>query len=453
MLKKIVKILLFIALAYGVARFVVVFKDSRVTGQRAPYIQMQTPESVVIRWLTEDNQLGVVHFGEKPDLMSRIVLEGSASKNHTVKLSSLKPGTLYYYQVGDVGGAIAADPERNWFYTHPDKAVATRIWVIGDAGKAGETQDQVKDAALNWMRENPLEERAEIEGVESLFDVWLSLGDNAYRSGSNKQFQKALFEPYGDLLANKALWSVYGNHDARRWTYFRIFDFPEEAEAGGTASGTENYYSLDFSNVHFVMLDSQGSERDADDDMAGWLRSDLANNTKPWVVAVSHHPPYTKGSHDSDSTYDSRGRMVDMRENILPILEKAGVDLVLSGHSHMYERSYLLDCAYGASASFSQTNIVSTGQEGKNQRYLKPLAQKKHQGTVYMVAGSAAKVDRGDLNHPAHYVGLMEAGSVVIDVIDNKLVVRFINNEGEIRDEFSITKQEGYESGYGGCLK
>lgn len=446
---------MFIALAYGVARFVVVFKDSRVSGQRAPYIQMQTSDSVIIRWLTEDNQLGVVHFGEKPELMSQIVLEGSASKNHSVRLSNLQPGTLYYYQVGDVSSNVATDPEKNWFYTHPVEEVATRVWVIGDSGKAGETQDQVKDAAMDWMREHPLEGRAEIDGVESLFDVWLALGDNAYRSGSNKQFQKALFEPYGDLLANKTFWSVYGNHDARRWTYFRIFDFPEEAEAGGVASETENYYSLDFSNVHFVMLDSQDSGRDADGDMAEWLKTDLADNTKPWVVVAFHHPPYTKGSHDSDSTYDSRGRMVDMRKNILPILEGAGVDLVLSGHSHMYERSYLLDCAYGDSASFSLENIVSTGLENNNRKYVKPLpedsSQKSHQGTVYMVAGSAAKLDHGDLNHPAHAVGLMEAGSVVIDVVEHQMTVRFINSDGMVSDEFSISKQEGYDSGYGGC--
>jgi predicted phosphodiesterase len=358
---------------------------------------------------------------------------------------------LYFYQVGDVSSSVATDPEKNWFYTHPVEEVASRIWVIGDSGKAGETQDQVKNAAMDWMREHPLENRAVIDDVESLFDVWLALGDNAYRSGSNKQFQKALFEPYGDLLANKTFWSVYGNHDARRWTYFRIFDFPEEAEAGGVASETENYYSLDFSNVHFVMLDSQASDRDADGDMAQWLKADLANNTSIWVVVAFHHPPYTKGSHDSDSSYDSRGRMVDMRQNILPILEKAGVDLVLSGHSHMYERSYLLDCAYGESRDFSQDNIVSAGQENKNQRYLKPLLQKSHQGVVYMVAGSAAKLDQGDLNHPAHAVGLTESGSVVIDVVEHQMTVRFINSDGMVSDEFSISKQEGYESGYAGC--
>ncbi|MFV9616091.1 MAG: serine/threonine protein phosphatase, partial [Gammaproteobacteria bacterium] len=64
LLKKFVKILIIIALVYAVGRFVVVFKDSQLSGFRAPYIQMLTQDSVIIRWMTEDNELGIVRFGE-----------------------------------------------------------------------------------------------------------------------------------------------------------------------------------------------------------------------------------------------------------------------------------------------------------------------------------------------------------------------------------------------------
>ena len=187
--------------------------------------------------------------------------------------------------------------------------------------------------------------------------------------------------------------------------------------------------------------------------MARWLERDLAENDKPWVIAAFHHPPYTKGSHDSDEEYDSRGRMHDMRENFLPILEQAGVDLVLSGHSHMYERSHLIDCAYGSSDEFGEDNIVSNGIEGKQKQYKKPLPPKSHQGTVYTIVGSSSKVDHGPIDHPSHHIGLLEAGSMVIDVVDNKLTARFINNEGQVRDEFSITKDAEYSSEYKGCSK
>ena len=468
LLKNTLKLLLVLVLAYGLARFVVVYHDSRLSGERAPYIQSLASTSVVIHWMTDSNQLGVVHYGIDAEHMAKVVLESSPTRNHIVTITGLKPATRYYYQVGALSGFQPFDPEKNWFYTAPLEEVATRIWVIGDSGEAGDTLYQVRDAAFEWMQKNPPirtetgpesedspaeqnSDQSDRNNDRPLINVWLALGDIAYRSGSNQQFQQALFEPFADLLPNTAIWPVYGNHDDRRWTYFRIFDLPQYGEAGGVPSGTENYYAFDYSNIHFVVLDSQASDRDVDGDMLTWLQQDLAQNSKEWLIVAFHHPPYSKGSHNSDSERDSRGRMRDMRENVLPVLEQAGVDLVLSGHSHMYERSYLIDCAYAPSTAFSELNIVSRGVEKENRHYIKPLENRAHQGTVYIVAGSSAKVDQGELDHPAHAVGLMEAGSVVIDVLGNKLTARFINNRGEVRDEFSITKKPNYKSEYQGC--
>jgi len=449
LLKNLLKFLFVLVIAYAVGRFVVVFKDSMLTGQREPYVQMLSTNSVIIHWLTEESHIGVVRYGENSEHTAAIEIEKTATQNHIVKLSNLKPATRYYYLTGNVGGFQEMDKNKHWFYTHPEEEVATRIWVLGDPGSAGKILNQVRDSALTWMRNNP--EQGETE-ESPLIDIWIALGDIAYRSGSNKQFQTALFDTFEDITANTVLWPIYGNHDERRWTYFRIFDLPENAEAGGLASGTENYYAIDYSNVHFVMLDSMSSDLTATGDMAEWLRKDLAQNTKQWVIAAFHHPPYSKGSHDSDDAGDSRGRMHDIRENIIPILEQAGVDVVLAGHSHLYERSYLVDCAYETSDKFSEKNIVSDGVDGKHKKYIKPLNNRANQGAVYVVTGSASKVDNGTLDHPAHHIGLKEAGSVVIDVNGNKLVARFINNKGKVRDEFNITKQAGYSSGYQGCI-
>ena len=444
-----------ISLTFAVSYFVLVFKDSQLTGVRAPYIQMLTSESVVIRWLTEDIQRGVVRFGEKSGHLTTIELESLPTKNHSVKLPNLNPGTRYYYQTGKMDGFNDFDPDKHWFYTHPEEIIPTRVWVIGDSGKPGKTLHQVRDAALKWMKENPLptEQGATPNNFganKPLINVWIALGDIAYRSGSNDQFQSALFDPFEDITSNTVLWPVYGNHDDRRWTYFQIFTLPENAEVGGVASHTENYYSIDYSNVHFVMLDSQASNRSATGKMANWLKHDLAQNTQTWLIAAFHHPPYSKGTHNSDDIFDSYGRMQDMRKNIVPILEQAGVDLVLSGHSHMYERSYLMDCAYDESSTFSTKNIVSTGVNNNHQQYIK-LQNKQHQGAVYVVTGSASKVDSGPLDHPAHHIGLLEAGSMVIDITNYKLLARFINHRGQIRDTFSITKDTQYFSAYQGC--
>lgn len=187
-------------------------------------------------------------------------------------------------------------------------------------------------------------------------------------------------------------------------------------------------------------------------DMVEWLKEDLAQNTKQWLIVAFHHPPYSKGSHNSDDMEDSAGRMARVRENVLPILEAAAVDLVLSGHSHMYERSHLIDCHYGLSEDFGDENIVSRGIYGQFREYRKPKENIAHSGSVYVVAGSSSKVDTGLTSHPAMVVSMEEAGSLVIDVEGNRLTTRFIDDEGVVKDEFSIQKEDGFTSNYSECI-
>jgi len=447
-IRRFIKTILFVVIVYAAGRTGVVFFSSQLTGERAPYLQMLTQDSVTVHWQTRENRMGVLKYGLHPDHLNHTLLEDTVGKIHSITARRLQPDTRYYYSVGDISGYKDPDPDYDWFRTMPaeDSTKPARIWVIGDSGQPGETSLAVRDAMLDWVEQNPRKDNDYI-------DLWLSLGDLAYRSGTNEQFQAALFDTYPDILRNKSLWPVYGNHDARRWTYFRLFTLPENGEAGGVPSGTENYYSIDYANIHLVMLDSQDSSLSPDSEMLNWLKSDLARNTRQWLIVALHHPPYSKGTHNSDNSKDSAGRMARIRQNVLPILEAAAVDLVLSGHSHMYERSHLMDCHYGNSDEFSDNNIISKGIEGQYREYRKPEKNISHSGAVYMVAGSSSKVDSGPLNHPAMAVSMAEAGSVIIDVDGNRLTSRFINDKGEVRDEFSIEKKNGFVSNYTQCVR
>ena len=125
-----------------------------------------------------------------------------------------------------------------------------------------------------------------------------------------------------DLLRRTALWPAFGNHDAdssnavsRNGPFFDMFSLPTGAEAGGVASGSEVYFSFDYANVHFVCLDSYMSDRSKTGPMLTWLETDLSNTMQEWIVCFFHHPPYSKGSHDSDDLFDSAGRLFDMRSD------------------------------------------------------------------------------------------------------------------------------------------
>jgi len=174
-----------------------------------------------------------------------------------------------------------------------------------------------------------------------------------------------------------------------------------------------------------------------------WLELDLAATTQTWIIAYWHHPPYSKGSHDSDNAGDSGGRMRDMRENALPILEERGVDLVLAGHSHSYERSFLIDGHYGTSNTFNSSMVVDDGDgdPSGDGPYQKPnIVGAPHEGAVYSVAGSSSEIDGGSLNHPVMVTSLNVLGSLVVDVTGLVLDAVFLDSAGDVRDRFRIAK-------------
>jgi hypothetical protein len=173
--------------------------------------------------------------------------------------------------------------------------------------------------------------------------------------------------------------------------------------------------------------------------MMTWAQADLAANTNLWTIAFWHHPPYTKGSHDSDLEQE----LIEMRTNVLPILENYGVDLVLSGHSHCYERSYLLDGFYGYSWDMKPAYKLDagSGRPEESGPYIKSgIGPSAHQGAVYIVAGSSGQISGGQLNHPAMFVSLNELGSLVLDVNGTSLQATFLRDNGLVRDHFTILK-------------
>jgi len=422
-------VLLALILLYALGRPIHIWIDGFYSGERGPYLQMPAPTAITLRWQAAEPVRAEVRYGTDPRQLGERRATEKAGEQHEIRLSGLAPDTRYYYAIYH-DGERAHGGEGYSFRTPPPTGVARplRLWVLGDPGYAGTNQQQVRDAALAWIDRHP---RAGLPGL----DVWLTTGDNAYTSGSNPQFQQAFFEPYADLLRQQPVWPAYGNHDARRRVFYDIFSLPGAGESGGLASGTEHYYSFDYANLHVIMLDSEAGDLGRASPMLEWLQEDLAATQQPWKIAVLHHPPYTRGSHDSDDIFDSGGRMFEVRRNLLPLLEQAGVQLVLAGHSHMYERSYPLRCHYGTAHSLQPNMIVS--------RQIGPGSVYSSYGTVYAVVGSSSKLDNGPLDHPALPVSLGSLGSMIIDIEEHRLTAHFIDAQGEVRDAFVIRRGMG----------
>jgi hypothetical protein len=427
--------------------------NAATTVLRGPYLQSATPTSMVIRWRTDATEGSVVTYGlERNQLTSTAKSEGVTAE-HVVQLTGLQPNTRYYYAVGSIplpppnpAKKAAEDaPGRasiNTFTTPPPVGPGkpTRVWVLGDPGTKNAVQTAVRDVYTKFTGNRAT-------------DLVLLLGDNAYPDGTDADYQKAIFEMYPQTMRSVPFWSCLGNHDGKSansitqsGVYYDIFTLPTQGQAGGVMSGTEAYYSFDYANIHFISLDSHDSDRSPDGPMMQWLKADLAATQRDWIIAFFHHPTYTKGTHDSDKDSDSQGRMNDMRAIFLPVLEQGGVDLVLTGHSHVYERSWLIDGHYGKSETFSAAQHVKQKNDGRPDgegAYKKPRRRTPNFGEVSVVTGSAghASTRPVPLNHPVFYLSLNEAGSSVVDVDGLKLDFVFLNDKGEKRDWFTITKQ------------
>jgi hypothetical protein len=220
--------------------------------------------------------------------------------------------------------------------------------------------------------------------------------------------------------------------------YYDAYVLPTAAEAGGMASGCEAYYSFDVANVHLVCLDSHDLDRSPTAAMAQWLIADLEHAQGDWLIAFWHHPPYTKGSHDSDR----EGQLVEMRENFMPLLEAHGVDLVLAGHSHIYERSMLIDGAY-ATPTTAEGVILDDGDgdpEGDGP-YRKSAGRVPRQGTVAVVSGhgGAGLGRKGTM--PVMREIILEHGSLVLDVRGDELTGLMVDRHGDVRDRFQVVKR------------
>jgi 3',5'-cyclic AMP phosphodiesterase CpdA len=413
---------------------------------RGPYLQMGTTTSVVVRWRTDVATIGKVIYGSALNQKNRAVVDEVATTDHELKITGLEPNTVYYYGIGIIPNGTLLEGNDYYFKTaaKTGSKQKIRIWAMGDMGDGSPNQRAVRDAYMQSIRNDNRQT-----------DVMLLLGDNAYAIGTDEEYQNNFFNIYQDyFLKNNVLWAVPGNHEyysgsrtSRDIPYFKIFSLPQNAEGGGVPSGSEMYYSFDYGNVHFVGLDSDGIEEnqyrlyDTLGPQVKWLKKDLAANRQPWTIVFFHHPPYTRNSHDSDSEEELKL----IRQNLTPILERYKVDVVLSGHSHLYERSRPMHGHTDVSTTFRDDQHLASLLSGRYDGEPNSCAYVKNggdEGVIYVVAGSGGQNNGyNGIAHPAMpFKNAINGGSVVIEVEDNRLNFEWLCNDRIVRDQFTIFK-------------
>lgn len=419
------------------------------SGVEAPsdrlFLEQVGPDSAIISWRGDATSVCVGQ--ERTQLATRI--EGTRDQSHTrARITGLQPDTTYHYSLG--GAPVA--PLGQTFRTAPPRGQSpedgnVHIWILGDSGTA-------EERGMDGELEHPGEAAAVRDGFytynrtqadDEPLDLVLFLGDTAYPSGTDEDWQGNYFDFFQNLLKSTYAVNTIGNHEMGQAEiniclfiempqcedgafmyaigggsqssdpmsydedgdgvpegsgppYLENFMLPANGELGGVPSGTELYYSIDYANVHVVSLDSQVSNRDPQKRAAqrDWLIEDLKANEMDWTVVIFHHPVYSKGqNHDSD-VEDAE---IWMRETFAPVFEKYGVDVVYNGHAHSYERSWYITGHYGLSDTFdaekhAELNPDGTPSLGQTQTPYPQVSvmSQADDKTVYTVAGNAGHV-------------------------------------------------------------
>ena len=276
---------------------------------------------------------------------------------------------VYRRQIISYASHRKGGPEVTWTYEVHDPVPELHLAVIGDGGDGGARIDATGAAVAQVAEFDP-------------FDTLLLLGDNVYPAGDPTKLPDTVFEPFADVLAGGAdLLAILGNHNVKEG----------RGDEQMVALGMPGRYWAELNgDVLIVGLDSTEME---DPEQLQFLADTLASATATWKIVAVHHPPYSAGY---------QGSSLKVRETLEPYVERYGVQLVLSGHDHDYQRSEPID------------------------------------GVTYVVSGAASGTRRtGDDDFTAasyswhHFVDIAIAG--------DRLELRAVGQDGSVFDEVTLT--------------
>jgi 3',5'-cyclic AMP phosphodiesterase CpdA len=257
--------------------------------------------------------------------------------------------------------------------TLPLKDGSVRFAVIGDTGTGTNKQQELANVMVRYRQAFP-------------FDIVLMLGDNLYGSETPADYKSKFQNVYQRLLDDKVkFYATLGNHDQPNERFYEGFNM----------NGKE-YYRFSKGNVAFYSLNSNYMDKK----QVEWLESELAKDTADWKIAFCHHPPYSSGGkHGSDK---------QLREVVEPIFVKYGVNVVLTGHDHFYER-------------------------------IKP-----QKGIYYFVSGAGGKLREGNVktNSPLTDVSFdSDMHFMLVEIKDNQMYFQAISRTGQTVDTGVLANQ------------
>jgi hypothetical protein len=301
--------------------------------QRYPNVQNVSANGASISWTTRDPAASIVRLID-PDGGTRSVPAQMREFDpfqtgmpapyyqYTASVDHLEPGSSYTYQIYS-NGQILPEPFPNSLKFRTPGPGPFQFLHFADSGDGNDVQADLSTQML---------------GEEDIALV-IANGDLAYDLSTCESIEANYYGMYREMMAKIPFFATLGNHE-----YYTSRAEPSLAARQTPTNGVRpadwgRYYSFDWGNAHFVCLDSNTPLAEAATGtgaMLDWLQRDLQATDKFWRIAIYHHPGYAVGKHQATV------EVANVRKFIVPILEKHGVQLVLNGHEHTYQRTHEL---------------------------------------------------------------------------------------------------------------
>lgn len=354
-----------------------------------PYLQYVTRTSIVVMWETEEPAQAIVEYGKKYPPDQQVAVQKMVTLGE-VPLTQLEPNTKYYYRVvcTDANGR-KMESKILTFLTAVGMNDAYSFTVIGDTQRNPIITGKV--AKLMWERRP---------------NFVIHNGDVVNDGDQKWQWVKDLFKPCNELFGRVALFPCIGNHEKDHPYYYKYFSLPSP----------EYYYSFTYGNAEFFVLDTNTKRNlTPEGEQYRWLEKALAASTAQWKFCYHHHPPYSSDSDDYGNTWKGPSTEGDVRvRHFVKLYEKYNVDVVFSGHIHLYERTWPI-------------------REGK-------VDQKN--GIVYVTSGGGGGRLEDFSPTPAFFKreGRVDYHFCYVTIHNGTFNLKAFDHEGRLFDEFSLKK-------------
>lgn len=252
----------------------------------------------------------------KADIISGVSYKAMDKYVHKTDVDTLKPNTKYQYRVGDSKTGVWSDV--GYFTTPSNTKDEANFIVFADVQASNEENFQSAAKVLQ-------------SAVDTMPDYEFAVGLGDFVNDCTNEEWDSYFRNFAFMNMNTTLIPVAGNHEGNlQW--FKFNNMFNIGAAEGSATITGCYYSFDWGDAHFAVLNSNDMYPMSASQI-NWLKNDMNASDAQWKIVLMHRALYSAGKNIN------KPDTVIMRNLLLPVIDELGIDVVFAGHDHMYFRS------------------------------------------------------------------------------------------------------------------